>query len=136
MSDAPPGAGADGRLDRTRLTISAGPLVGPVLGRLFAIEAARVGLPVDRVNEALLIADALAARAPALSADGRLSVSVRATPGRIEARIGPLRPGGGRTLLDAATIPGAGGIVERLADDVRIKSSSTGDDVLVLRLAV
>ncbi len=126
--------GPEARLDRTRLTVAAGPLLRPVLARVIGIHASRAELPVDRVGDALLIADALAARAPGLVDGGRVPVSVQSDPGRLEIRVGPLRPGSGQRLLDGAAIPGTGRIVERLTDEVRVRSGVAGGETLVLRL--
>lgn len=124
-----------GRLSRTRVTVVAGPLIGPVLGRVIGIHASRAGLPVDRVGDALLIADALASRAPGFVDDGRVPVSVQSESGRLEIRVGPLRPDSSRRLLESTAVPGAGRIVERLADEVRVRSGAAGGETLVLRLA-
>jgi hypothetical protein len=135
VSDVESASGAGGRLDRTRVTVIAGPLVGPVLARVIGMHASRAELPVDRVGDALLIADALASRAPGLTEDGRVPVSVQSEAGRLEIRVGPLRPGSSRRLLDGAAIPGTGRVVERLADEVRVRSGAAGGETLVLRLA-
>lgn len=124
----------DGRLSRTRVTVAGGPLVGPVLARVVGIHAARAALPVDRVGDALLIADALASKAPALTDDGRVPVSVQSDGGRLEIRVGPLRPDTSRRLLEGAAVPGAGRIVERLADEVKVRSGAAGGETLILRL--
>jgi hypothetical protein len=124
----------DGQLSRTRVTIASGPLVGPVLARVVGIHASRASLPVDRVGDALLIADALASGAPGLTADGRVPVSVQSEGGRLEIRVGPLQPDAGRRLLDGAALPGAGRVVERLADEVKVRSGAGGGETLILRL--
>jgi serine/threonine-protein kinase RsbW len=98
------------------------------------IHAARAPLPVDRLEDAVLIADALAARAPAYTIDGRLPIAVRAGDGRLELRVGPLRPGGGARVLEGAALPGAGNVIERLADSVRIREGAGGDEVLVIHV--
>lgn len=129
-------SGTDGHLDRTRVTVKAGPLARPVLARVIGIHASRAELPVDRVGDALLISDALASQAPALTEHRqRLQVSVGSEPGRLEIRVGPLRPGSSRRLLDDAAIAGTGRVVERLADDVRVRTQIAGGETLVLRLA-
>lgn len=125
---------ATARVDRTRVTVAAGPLVGPVLSRVVGIHASRADLPVDRLNDAVLVADAVASRAPAYAVDGRLPVSVQSQPGRLELRIGPLRAGGGARLLEGAALPSVGSVIERLADSVRVRTGSGGDEVLVIRV--
>jgi hypothetical protein len=125
--------GVSRELDHTRLTVAAGPLAGPVLARIVSIHAARADLPVDRISDALLIADAIAARAPAQADDARVSVSVQSTPGQLEVRVGPLRAGGAERLLAAAALPQGERVVERLADEVTTRETA-GGEVLVLRV--
>ena len=48
----------------TQVSIAAGPLVGPVLRRVVGMFAARADLPLDRLDDAVLVADLVAARAP------------------------------------------------------------------------
>ncbi len=122
------------RVDRTRVAVAVGPLVGPVLSRVVGIHAARAELPVDRLNDAVLVADAIAARAPAYALGGRLPVSVQSHAGRLEVRIGPLRQGGGRRVLEGAALPDVGSVIERLADTVRIREGAGGDEYLVIRI--
>jgi hypothetical protein len=127
-------AGEPSRVDRTRVTVASGPLVGPVLARVVGIHAARAQLPVDRLNDAVLIADALAARAPAYAAEDRLPVSVQSAPGRLEVRVGPMRPGGAARVLEGAALPGVGSVIERLADTVKARQGAGGDEYLVVRV--
>lgn len=120
--------------DRTRLTVAVGPLVGPVLARVVSTHAARAELPLDRLNDAVLVADAIAARAPAFAVRDRLPVSVRSDLGRLELRVGPLRAGGARRLLEEAALPEVGSVIERLTDAVKVTPASGGDEYLVLRI--
>lgn len=122
------------RVDRTRVTVAVGPLVGPVLSRVVGIHASRAELPVDRLNDAVLVADAIAARAPAFAVGDRLPVSVQSTRGRLEVRVGPLRPGGGQRVLEGAALPSVGSVIERLADAVRVREGAGGDEYLIIRI--
>ena len=131
--ESDPGGALD-RVDRTRLTVTLGPLVGPVLSRVVGIHAARAGLPVDRLSDAILVADAIAARAPAFAVASRLPLSVQSAPGRLEVRLGPLRPGGAQRVLDGAALPAVGNVIERLADVVRIREGSGDGEYLVIRI--
>ena len=80
---------------RRRVSIAAGPLVGPVLRRVVGMLAARADLPLDRLDDAVLVADLIAARAPAHVA-ARPSTSAFEPGARtLSLRVGPLRPGGG-----------------------------------------
>ncbi len=122
------------RVDRTRVTVAVGPLLGPVLARLVGIHASRADLPVDRLNDAVLVADAIAARAPAFTTGDRVPVSIQSGAGRLELRVGPLRAGGGRRILEGAALPSVGSVIERLADAVRVRSGAGGDEYLVIRI--
>ena len=61
----------------TRVSIAAGPLVGPVLRRVVGMFAARADLPLDRLDDAVLVADVVAARAPAHVAAETVDVDAR-----------------------------------------------------------
>ena len=58
-------AGPNGSPGTTRVSIASGPLVGPVLRRVVGMLAARADLPLDRLDDAVLVADLIASRAPA-----------------------------------------------------------------------
>ena len=118
----------------TCVSIAAGPLVGPVLRRVVGMLAARADLPLDRLDDAVLVADVIAARAPAHSVDEQ--VTVARTPGErtLGLRIGPLNGGGGDALVSDATVPGVGNVIEQLADDVGVETDGAGE-FLRVRLA-
>jgi hypothetical protein len=104
--------------DAVTLSVESGPLVGPVLARVVGMLAARADLPVDRLDDAVLVADSIAAGAPAHVVDGRVTVQLTSDRRNLELRVGPLARGGGTALLADATVPGVGSVVERLVDDV------------------
>ena len=71
-------------------------LVGPVLGRVIGMLAARADAPVDRLDDVLLVSDAIAAHGPShADDDAGLQVHIRTTPDDLVLRIGPLAPDGG-----------------------------------------
>ena len=127
-------ADALARVDRTRITVAPGPLLGPVLARVVGIHAARAALPVDRLHDAVLIADAIATHVPTPATGSRLPVSVQSAPGRLELRVGPLPSGGGRRVLEGAALPAVGNVIERLADAVRVSAGAQGNEYLVVRI--
>jgi serine/threonine-protein kinase RsbW len=112
------------------LTVRRPELLGPVLGRVVGMLAARAQCPIDRLDDALLLTDAVAAHAPAHTATGRVTVHVHAEPDGLSLRIGPLSDDGGDALVQAASLPGVGNVFERVATDVRTEGSE-----LLLRLA-
>jgi hypothetical protein len=119
--------------NRARIVIRRGPLVGPVLSRVVGMLGARAQFPIDRLDDALLVTDALAAHAAAYTVDETVGVTVVAQEGRLELRIGPLRAEGGRELLAAARLPGVGNVLEHVADDVGVEDDGD-DERLVVRL--
>jgi hypothetical protein len=115
--------------NEARLSVRKGPLVGPVLGRVVGMLAARAQCPIDRLDDAMLLTDAVAAHAPAHSADAHVQVVVAADEDGLELRIGALEPEGARGLLADAELPGVGNVFDRVADEVRANGKE-----LVLRL--
>ena len=115
--------------NEARLSVRKGPLVGPVLGRVVGMLAARAQCPIDRLDDAMLLTDAVAAHAPAHSADAHVQVVVAADQDGLELRIGALEPEGARGLLADAELPGVGNVFDRVADEVRANGKE-----LVLRL--
>jgi serine/threonine-protein kinase RsbW len=97
--------------------------------------AARADIPVDRLDDALLVSDAVAARAGAYTTDGRVTVKVSTWSDALELAVGPLREGGAEGLLDDSVLPGVGNVVERVASGVRIdQDPDTGTPALVVRI--
>jgi hypothetical protein len=101
-----------------------GPLVGPVLSRVVGMLAARAQCPVDRLDDALLVADAIAAHAPGHSGDGHVTVRLDAGADGLGLTVLGLHDGGGDALLADAALPGVGNVLERIADDVRVDGDS------------
>jgi serine/threonine-protein kinase RsbW len=122
VTAAPSGAQA-----LTRVSIAAGPLVGPVLRRVVGMLAARADLPLDRLDDAVLVADLIAARAPAHVASETVDVALEPGLRTLSLRIGPLRPGGGRALVIDAAVPGVGNVIEQLADELSVDDTDGGE---------
>ncbi len=118
----------------TTVSIVAGPLVGPVLRRVVGMLAARADLPLDRLDDAVLVADLIAARAPAHVAQGRVDVALEPGPRSLSLRVGPLRAGGGEALIVDAAVPGVGNVIEQLADELTVSPEDEGE-FLHVRLA-
>jgi hypothetical protein len=116
-----------------RISVLAGPLAAPVLSRVVGMLAARADLPVNRLDDAVLVADTLADVAPRHLQGDELGVEVQGTEKALALRVGPLVADGGRGLLEAAAVPGLGNVVERLADEVWTEDAD-GAQFLCLRL--
>ena len=118
--------------NHARLRVAAGPLVVPVLSRVVGMLAARAQCPIDRLDDALLVADAVAAHAPHFSTENRLSIEVRADDQGMSLMVDRLRPGTCRELIAAAELPGVGNVLQRVADE--LEEGPDGDG-LRIRLA-
>jgi serine/threonine-protein kinase RsbW len=128
------GAGPAPAEDETQLSVASGPLVGPVLRRVVGMLAARADLPLDRLDDAVLVADVVASRASAYAPE---TVNVRLLPGdrTLWLRVGPLRPGGAGALLGKAAVPDVGSVILKLADEVQVDTEDSGEEYLRVRLA-
>jgi hypothetical protein len=115
----------------TVVKVRSGPLAGAVLGRVVGMLAARAQCPIDQLDDALLVTDAVAAHAPAHSRDQHVGVIVAAQETELELRVQGLRPDGAQAMVSDAELPGVGNVFERVADEVR--PDGDGDE-LVLRL--
>ena len=117
-----------------RLSIEPGILVRPVLSRVISMLAARAALPIDRLNDAILIGDAVAAHAAKFTADGRIHAEVAGGADGLAVRVGPLEPEGAARLRRAVEIPEAGSVFERLGDDVETEAAEPDGEFVVVRL--
>jgi serine/threonine-protein kinase RsbW len=113
-----------------------GPLLGPVLSRVIGMLAARAQCPIDRLDDALLVADTIAAHSPDYALDGGVRVDLAASEGVIELTVGDLRSQGAADLLRDAELPGVGNVLERVADTVEVREGGedAGGDALYIRL--
>jgi len=115
--------------------VRGGPLVAPVLGRVVGMLAARAQCPIDRLDDAMLLTDAVAAHAANHTIDGFVRVQVRTDGDGLLLRVAPLRPDGAQRLRSDAELPGVGNVFERVADEVRTGTGAAeGHEELVLRL--
>ena len=123
-----------GEPGETMVAVASGPLVGPGLRRVVGMLAARADLPLDRLDDAVLVADVIAARAPAHARDDEVRVALMPGPRTLDLRLGPMRPGGGRALVVDAAVPGMGNVIEQLADELEVVEHA-GNEYLRVRLA-
>ncbi len=125
----------DPGVNEATVGLAEGPLAAPVLGRVIGILAARADCPIDRLDDALLIADAIAAKAASFAEDGRVNVRVVAERGSVELHVGPLREDGADALISSASLPGIGNVLERVADELEPQPGRNGDgEYLRIRL--
>lgn len=110
--DAPRAAG---------LLIQPGPLVASVSSRVTAILAARADFPLDRLADAVLVSDAIAAHASDYISGSDVGLVIEDGDGTLDFRVGPLHEGGGEGLLREMEVPGLGQSLERLVDEVKVE---------------
>jgi serine/threonine-protein kinase RsbW len=94
----------------------------------------RAECPLDRLDEAMLVCDALCAHAPAHVSDGHLTVGVSVRPDKLELRVSDLPGQQAHGLVRDAGLPGVGNVLERVSSELRVEPSSSGGEDLVLAL--
>ena len=110
------------------------PLVAPMLSRVVGMLAARAQCPVDRLDDALLVTDAIAAHTQSHSVNGHVTVRLQAGADGLEMTVCDLPEGGAQALINDASLPGVGNVLERIADDVSVRSEG-GQEAVTLRLS-
>jgi serine/threonine-protein kinase RsbW len=121
-------------VDTTELVTDHPELLGPVLARIVGALAARRDLTVDRVSDAVLVTDAIAAAAPSRFANGRVRLGLDDREGEIGLRLGPMDPGAAKAIREELEVPTVGGSLEALADELTVEESDDGE-YLVIRFA-
>ena len=101
------------------LEVKPGPIVGPVLRRVVGLLAARADMPVNRVDEVILLAESLAQAAARHVADERLAVNLRDGDGSLHLEFGPLEPG--------TTAEALGGAAQPNGDRAEVRRGDGGD---------
>jgi hypothetical protein len=97
--------------------------------------AAHVGFTMDRLSDAVLVAETLAAHTPAHTVDGVVRVVVEDRGDDVVLRVGPLADGGAESLLADSRLPPYGSVLEHLADEVAAETPERGAEYLTVRLA-
>ncbi|HEY8083796.1 MAG TPA: ATP-binding protein [Solirubrobacterales bacterium] len=115
----------------TELVTDQPELLGPVLARVVGALAARRDLSVDRVSDAVLVTDAIAAAAPSRFSDGRVRLGLEDFEGGIELRMGPMKPGAATEIRKELEVPDVGGSLEALADELTVDQSADGEYVII-----
>jgi anti-sigma regulatory factor (Ser/Thr protein kinase) len=117
------------------LSIVPGPLVSAISSRVTAMLAARADFPLDRLADAVLVSDAIAAHAEEYVIGGDVGLAIEDGDGSLDFRVGPLREGGARGLLSELEVPGFGGSLERLVDSVDVEDQADAEgEFLVLTI--
>jgi hypothetical protein len=115
------------------MTIAPSSVARAVLPRILSVMAARAHFSTDRISDAQLVADSLAAHAPSSLGADRLSLTVSYTTRSLELCVGPLGAGRADKLILASDVDGLGPVIEKLTDDRRV-SAVGSSEVLALQL--
>jgi hypothetical protein len=113
--------------DGTEIEVGRPDLLAPVLSRIVGALAARRDLPIDRVSDAVLLTDAIAAAAPDKFANGSVKLALLDSDGGVRLRLGPMEPGGAEEVRSGLAMPDVGGSLETLADEFAVESGDGGD---------
>jgi serine/threonine-protein kinase RsbW len=114
----------------TEVRVGPPELVGPVLSRVISALAARQEISVDRLSDAMLLSDAISARAPEGFADGHVSLSIADRPNGVVLRVGPMVSGAGKRVREGLDLPDVGSL-ETLADELRVENGKDGEYLVV-----
>jgi serine/threonine-protein kinase RsbW len=120
--------------ETTELVTDRAELLGPVLARVVGALAARRDLSVDRLSDAVLVTDAIAAAAPSRFADARVRLGLDDRGEGIALRLGPMDRGAAAEIHSELQVPDIGGSLEALADELSVEESADGE-YLVIRFA-
>lgn len=120
------------------ISITPGPVMASVLGRVTAMLASRSDFPIDRLSDAVLVTDAISAHVAPFAPGRHASITLDGSEGALELRVGPLVEGGANELLRQMEIPGLEHSLERLTDEVKVarddEQAGSGSEYLELRL--
>jgi serine/threonine-protein kinase RsbW len=110
-----------------------GVLVGPVLGSVASMVAARGGFSMERLSDAQILTDAVAAHA-GVGFEGRhVHVGISHDTDGLHLVIGPLVEGGAQRLMDASAVGGLEPLFERITDELAVEGN--GSETLRLTLS-
>jgi serine/threonine-protein kinase RsbW len=124
--------GVDGELE-VAIAITPAALASAILNRLVGALAARAGFSIDRLSDAQLVTDALAARVAPVLDGSYLNVGIEVLERTVALRVGHLREGGSASLLAGETIGEPGPLIERLTDAIEVSQAGTRE---MLRLVM
>jgi serine/threonine-protein kinase RsbW len=110
----------------TRLRVADGPLLRPVLCRVVSMVLTRADWPLDRLDDALLVCDALCAHGPDRGERERPTFSVEADESSAELRVCDLSHESAEQLVRDARLPLVGNVLDRIAERVLVERDETG----------
>ena len=124
---------AAARQGPVQLMVAPGPLAASALPRLAGMAASRADLPIDRVEDAIAVAELIADNAAAEITGDRIEVMLDIWPGSVMMHVGPLEPGGAQRLAACSDRSGARGPISSLAS-VRRSAAAAGFERLEIEV--
>lgn len=124
--------------NRAHLRLSKGPLAGPVLCRVVSMVLTRANWPVDRMDDAMLVCDALSTHAPDYSSDGTVSFALTPQSGEgngsrdVELSVEELVPDGAAAIVRDAMLPGVGNVLEKIAKRLMVEPTEDGSRLRIV----
>jgi serine/threonine-protein kinase RsbW len=118
-----------------RIVIAPPRLCGAILNRMIAALGARAGFSIDRLSDAQLVTDAIAARITRALQGEAASIAIDVLEGRaLELRLERLAAGGASALLAGSAVEQIGSVIEHLSDEIEVSGAERGETLsLVLR---
>jgi serine/threonine-protein kinase RsbW len=134
-SEIEAGTGPDVEPPAGDISLSAcGVLVGPVLSSVVGLVAARSGFSMERLSDAQIVSDAIAAHGPVAFPTRHVHVALDSSPGQLDLRLGPLVEDGAANLVEASAVGGLAPLLERLSDELSVERRESGEEMrLTLR---
>ena len=118
----------------TTLVIAPAGLARAVLPRVLCVLAARANFSTDRISDAQLVADSLAAHVPGSLGESTLSLAIGMRTGSLELCVGPFGAGSADRLILDSSVHGLGPVIEKLTDDRRVAAIGPAGEMLALQL--
>jgi serine/threonine-protein kinase RsbW len=112
--------------------MASGPALRPVLCRVVSMVLTRADWPVDRLDDAMLVCDALCAHAPAYASNGHLTFSLQADEMEAELRLHDLDREDAEALMRDSMLPVVGNVLEQVADRVSVQADEGGTSVQIV----
>jgi serine/threonine-protein kinase RsbW len=131
-ADAPPLA-VDDPASTIAVTVAPATLARAVLPRILSVLAARAHFSTDRISDAQLVADSLAAHAPESLGADRLSLTAKVEGRTLELCVGPVGAGRADRLVMDSDVQGLGPVIEKLTDERRVATVGSSE-MLALQL--
>lgn len=117
-------------IEDTEVRVGPPELVGPVMSRVLGALIARQEIGVDRLADAMLLTDAISARAPEGFTDGHVALSVSDRADGVVLRVGPMIDGAAERVREGLELPEVGSL-ESLADELGIERDAEGEYLVV-----